>query len=103
MFYDQLKRITSGSVIMSVEALTAPQKLGGTWVKMADIKLLTPLFTSTFADLRLFFRHSEIRVDKDLWLPEWNRLREDPEFDQMVLTNIWGKTVPTGALGWPTD
>ncbi len=57
MFYDQLKRIPEGSTIMSVEALTAPVSLGGTWVKMADIKLKTPIYTSQFADLRMFFRH----------------------------------------------
>ena len=62
MFYDQLKRIKEGSIIMSVEALTAPVSLGGTWVKMADIKLLSDLYTSTFADSRLFFRHRARKV-----------------------------------------
>ena len=82
MFYDQLKRIPQGSTIMSVEALTAPVLLGGTWVKMADIILKTALFTSTFADTRLFFRHNEIRTDLNLWPRQWANLKEDPEFDQ---------------------
>ena len=56
---------------MSVEALTAPVSLGGTWVKMADIKLLSDLYTSTFADSRLFFRHREIRTDLSLWPARW--------------------------------
>jgi hypothetical protein len=82
MFYDQLKRIPQGSTIMSVEALTAPVSLGGTWVKMADIKLKTPLYTSQFADTRLFFKHHEITTDRNLWQRTWLQLREDPEFDQ---------------------
>ncbi len=84
MFYDQLKRIPQGSTIMSVEALTAPVSLGGTWVKMADIKLKTPLFTSQFADTRMFFKHHEIRTDLSLWPRSWVNLREDPEFDQLT-------------------
>ena len=84
MFYDQLKRIPQGSTNMSVEALTAPVSLGGTWVKMADIKLKTPLFTSQFADTRLFFKHHEIRTDLSLWPRSWVNLREDPEFDQLT-------------------
>ena len=83
---------------MSVEALTAPVSLGGTWVKMADIKLLSDLYTSTFADSRLFFRHREIKTDLSLWPARWRDLKEDPEY-----TEIWGTTVPTGTLGWPTN
>jgi len=55
MFYDQLKRLEQGSTILEAWGLTAPHALGGEWVHMANINLMTPLYTSNFGDTRLFF------------------------------------------------
>jgi len=33
-----------------------------------------------------------------LWPTKWVQLKEDTES-----TEIWGTTVPTGTLGWPTN
>lgn len=55
MFYDQLKRIQAGETILEVYAKTAPESLGGELVKIADLVLLSNLFTSKFGDERLHF------------------------------------------------
>lgn len=55
MWYDQIKRIPSGSELFTVNALTAPVGVGGVWEPIATIKLATDLHTSQFADGRLFF------------------------------------------------
>ena len=55
MFYDQLKTIRAGETILEVYALTAPPRLDGELVKIADIMLKTDLYTSKFADERLHF------------------------------------------------
>jgi len=67
MFYDQLKTIPSGSTILEVWALTAPYSLGGEWIQIAEINLLTPLGTSKFGDERLFFNHYDMELDRAMW------------------------------------
>lgn len=55
MFYDQLKTIEEGTNLLEVWAWTAPESLGGDKIKIADVKLTSPLVTSTFGDERLYF------------------------------------------------
>ena len=74
-WYDQLKRIPSGSELFTVKALTAPEGIGGTWEPIATIKLSTELYTSQFGDERLFFEHMKTNLDRDYWPDTW--LRED--------------------------
>ena len=51
MWYDQLRdEIKSGDMLLDVMAWTAPASLGGEFVKIADIKLLSDLYTSVWGD-----------------------------------------------------
>jgi hypothetical protein len=103
MYYDQLKRIEQGSTILEAWGLTAPESLDGEWIKIADINLITPLYTSVFGDERLFFQHVDTTNDRDLWPNAWVGLNEDPKFNQNDADNVWGNEVPTGEFGWPED
>jgi len=52
-----MKTIEKGTIIYSVFGWTAPEELGGKLVRIANLKLLTPLYTSEFGDEFLYFRH----------------------------------------------
>jgi len=50
--------------------MDAPKELGGTEMKIAQIKTASKMTTSNWSDEHLFFRHQ--RMDDDLKLkPEW--------------------------------
>lgn len=93
--------INQGDVVLHAYALTAPIPLGGQKVKIADLRLLTPLVTSPFGDARLFFQHETTKNDRELWPGEWRRLDEDPIFDPRDPNQIWGRTVPGAPNNWP--
>jgi hypothetical protein len=69
MFYDQLKTIPVGATILEVWGITAPlsDEFESEKIKIADVKLLSPLITSTFADTRLYFQHKRITYDRKFW------------------------------------
>jgi len=84
MWYDQLKRIPSGSTLFTIKALTAPPgHEDSRTVTIGTIQTATDLFTSVAGDERLFFGHNDVRNDRDLWPDSWNRLdrQNDPRFD----------------------
>ena len=55
-WYDQLRdNFFAGDIIYKVTALNAPEALGGERIHVANIKLLTNLFTSIYGDELLFF------------------------------------------------
>ena len=100
-WYEQLQRITEDSTIFEVFGWTAPEKLDGELIKIADIKLRSALHTSEFGDNRLFFRHQSIAKDRKFWPREWRKLREDPFINRKKEENIWGNEVPEDI--WPED
>ena len=100
MFYDQLKRIQQGTTIFELWGLTAPLSLKGNWVKMADIKLKTPLLTSYFADTRLHFQHKRLTYQSN-WPRGWKTAAKDFIVDVTDPTLVWGNFAPAGI--WPTD
>ena len=83
MFYDQLKTIPVGATILEVWAITAPvaDQFDTERVKIADVKLLSPLITSTFADTRLFFQHKRVQRDRKYWTRAMRKFNEDQFFD----------------------
>jgi len=96
MFYDQLRTIEQGSTVYEAWGLTAPLSLGGEWVHMANINLMTPLYTSNFGDTRLFFQHTRMQRDRRQWPKEWRRLNEDPLFERIPFDE---ESMPS----WPED
>ena len=73
-WHDQLKRIKKGEVLFNVHAWTAPNEPGfdGRFVKIAEVKLKTDLYTSEFGDERLFFKHTNIKNDMvEHWPRDW--------------------------------
>ncbi len=64
MWYDQLMDShMAGDTIYEVHAWSKPEHLGGELTKIADIKLLTDLHTSHWADENLYFRHRGLYHD----------------------------------------
>ena len=98
MWYEQLQRIPKDSTVYEVYAFTAPESLGGDYIKIADIKLRSNLYTSEFGDNRLFFRHQSISKDRKFWPRSWRKLNEDPFISKKNPENIWGNQVPDT---WP--
>ena len=69
-FLDDLATITSGSVLYDVYAMDKPSELGGTEMKIAQIKTVSEMTTSNWGDEKMFIRHQ--RMDDDLKIhPEW--------------------------------
>ena len=59
-WYDRIRAgLGEGDIIYEVYGLTAPEPLGGTWVQIANVKLLTDLLASEVGDEHLFFRHRQ--------------------------------------------
>lgn len=78
MFYDQLIRDSNeGDVILEVFAKLAPDAYAvageENLVKIADVRLLTPLKTSVFGDTRMHFQHVRVNPDMRLWPRGWKR------------------------------
>ena len=90
---------------MDVYALTAPPSYegGSERVKIAEIKLLTELYTSKHGDERLYFQHKRARTDLRYFPDEWRQLAKDTEecFDNKDEANIFGTEVPEGV--WPDN
>jgi len=63
-------------------ALTAPEALGGTQIKIGELILKTPLFTSEWGDQKLYFQHKNQMFDRQFWPREWKRLGEDMIYDK---------------------
>ena len=84
--------------VYEVHALTSPACIGGDYVKIADIKLLTKPVTSKFADTNLYFRHGRPQADYKYWPMEWRRGHKDAIFENTE-EHIWGSEVPEGV--WP--
>ena len=98
MWYDQLMDSHSaGDTIYEVHALTAPVDFGGELIKIADVKLLTDLHTSRWADENLYFRHKSVYWDMKYWENSWKDHERSWNFHKM---NAKTSTVPAG---WPTD
>jgi len=97
MFYNQLKTITEGQTILEVYAMTAPPDADGELVKIADIVLLSDLYTSRFGDERLHFQHVRVWNDYRFWPRSWMWHTEDVHIAQTE-ENTWGRSVPAV---WP--
>ncbi len=96
MWYDQLKDAhVQGDIIYEVHALTAPSHLGGELVKIADIKLLTELHTSQWADQNLYFRHKGLYWDFKHWEQSWINHERSWNYERMNRQNNSVKE------GWP--
>jgi len=70
-WYEELRdRISSGEVIYEVYAHT-PEYDGGPGeeeeVKIADVILRSDLYTSEWADKKLFFKHEHVHPDRKFW------------------------------------
>jgi len=63
-WFDQLKTIVAGQTIYEVMALTAPEALGGTQIKIGELILKTPLYTSQWGDEKLYFQHKNQMFDR---------------------------------------
>ena len=100
MWYEQLQRIPENETIYEVYGWTAPEKLDGELIKIADLKLRSALYASEFGDNRLFFRHQSIAKDRKFWPRAWRRAREDPFISKKKEENVWGNEVPDT---WPAD
>ena len=84
--------------VYEVYALTGPACLGGDFVKVADIKLLTKPVTSRFADEKLYFRHGRPQADYKYWTKAWRQGHKDAIFENTE-EFIFGNEVPEGV--WP--
>ena len=69
-------------------------------VKIAEVLLKTPLYTSRWADRSLYFKHRHVSMDRKHWSKHLKDIREDPWLDMKDEDNRWGSTVPAG---WPKD
>jgi len=77
IWYRQIQqKIYKDDVILKVYALTAPPSLGpeeSRRVHIADIKLLSDLYTSKWGDSELFFKHKRVLEDRRYFPKEWAR------------------------------
>jgi len=49
--------------------------------KIADVRLMTDLYTSVWGDENLFFRHRHVHQDRKYWSKQLKNLNEDVKFD----------------------
>ncbi len=64
-WYDRLRAgLFEGDVIYEVYGLTAPEKLGGTEVHIANVRMMSDLIASEKADDKLYFRHRAQHMDR---------------------------------------
>ena len=71
LFYEQLKRIPSDTVLFEVMARDFPDDLqrfpqGSTVRHIANIRSTSEMITSDFGDRRLFFQHEKPKLDFEL-------------------------------------
>ena len=104
IWYRQLQaKIPKDSIILDVYAVTMPDALvDSKRVKIAEIKLLTELYTSKHGDERLYFQHRKIQRDRKYYPKEWKQIAKNMEecFDNSE-ENTWGREVPENV--WPKD
>ena len=91
-WYDQLKDIKEGTVLLQVIATSHPEdpmRFPESSVEhIANIRLNSSLITSTFGDRRLFFKHEGMN----------NEFQEEPEWARYVDNlrrgqgDVWGNT-----------
>ena len=92
--------IKEGDVIYNVIAYEPEHdnhRNGPTETKIAEVVLKTDLYTSTWADESLFFRHKDVNLDRKYWSRGLKRLGEDFVFSRK---DIWGTEVNDF---WPTN
>ena len=103
VWYKQLqKKIPKGSTIFEVYARTAPRdcnKEESRLVKIAEVNLLTDLYTSDFGDAGLYFQHRRVQTDYKLFPKTWKGHAWRAESCQWE-SNPWGESVPDT---WPED
>jgi len=103
-WYRQLQAvIPKGSIILDVYAVTAPTSLEESKrVKVAEVKLLTDLYTSKHGDERLYFQHKRIQSDRKYYPKKWKKLARETE---LCFSNedeeTFGNEVPEGV--WPEN
>ena len=95
-FLDDLATITSGSVLYDVYATDKPTELGGTEMKIAQIKTVSEMTTSNWGDEKMYIRHQ--RMDDDLKIhPEWEPYT--PKFKSLLnLDQVGGPNCPFAHL-----
>ena len=79
-WYDDIKsKVHMGENLFEVYAYTVASEDGPeTEVKIADVRLQTPLYTSHWGDENLYFRHRPAFLDKKFWSPNVRRVNADP-------------------------
>lgn len=79
-WYDDIKsKVHMGENLFEVYAYTVASQDGPeTEVKIADVRLQTPLYTSRWGDENLYFRHRPVFLDKKFWSKNVKRVNEDP-------------------------
>ena len=77
VWYRQLqKKIPKGSTIFEVYARTAPRDCTveeSRLVKIAEVNLLTDLYTSAFGDNGLYFQHRRVKHDMKIFPKKWKK------------------------------
>ena len=75
-WYDEIKsNISQGEVIYEVYAYRpSTSQAEESEIKIADVRLLTPLHTSLWADEHLYFKHKRIQRDRKYWPLDLKRL-----------------------------
>ena len=102
-WYDRLRtRLAKGDIIYEVYGLTAPEPLGGTWVRIANVKLLTDLLASENGDEFLYFEHKAQYLDHRINKTQtWRRHMNKTEAFARNEDTVWNQEVPEGV--WPED
>ena len=79
-WYDDIKsKVYMGENLFEVYAYTVASRDGPeTEVKIADVRLQTPLYTSRWSDENLYFQHRPVSPDKKFWSENVRRVNEDP-------------------------
>ena len=90
-------------MLYEVEAMDAPEELGGKFTKIADVILKTKLHVSDFGHDRLFFRHVSQMRDRFYWPAGWAEAASDLFVDPSVPENKFSIEVENLDPNWPTD
>ena len=106
-WYEQVKAVAGvGDTIFNVMALTSPMASENPQnIHVADVVLLTKMYTSLFGDERLFFRHQRVKFDAKYWPKAWKKAHWAGELGARFSGEArealrWNSPVPTG---WPAE
>ena len=102
MFLEQLKRVKVGETIVEVFARSEPESIGGGLVHIANVVLLSDLFTSLQGDARLHFQHRRVHEDFKFWPKNVRNAISDPRLERRVdfkTTTYWKEA----AEAWPQN